>query len=56
LGLQQPAAPGVTKYGCLMRTAMLDVPEVLIILLTTLLVVLLTRHWMIHYRARQTKK
>ena len=35
---------------------MLDIPEVLIILLTTLLVVLLTRHWMINYRAGQTKK
>jgi hypothetical protein len=35
---------------------MLDIPEVLIILLTTLLVVLLTRHWMINSQAGQTKK
>ncbi len=34
---------------------MLDIPETLIILLTALLVVLLTRHWMIH-RAGQMKK
>jgi hypothetical protein len=32
---------------------MLDVPEVLIILLTTLLVVLWTRHWLLHHRGAQ---
>jgi hypothetical protein len=45
---------GVTKYGY-MRNWMLDIPEVLIMLLTALLVVLWTRHWMIHHRAGQTK-
>lgn len=34
---------------------MLDISEVLIMLLTALLVVLWTRHWMIHHRAGQTK-
>jgi hypothetical protein len=33
-----------------------DIPEVLIIALTLLLVVLWTRHWMIQHRARQTRK
>jgi hypothetical protein len=35
---------------------MLDIPEVLMILLTTLLVALWIRHWVIHRRAGQTKK
>jgi hypothetical protein len=35
---------------------MLDIPEVLIILLTTLLVALWTRHWVIHRRAGHKKK
>jgi len=35
---------------------MIDIPELLIILLTALLAVLWTRHWMIHHRAGQTQK
>jgi hypothetical protein len=35
---------------------MLDIPEALIVLLTTLLVVLLTRHWMLQHRDGGTKK
>jgi hypothetical protein len=35
---------------------MLDIPEVLILLLSALLVVLWTRHWMIHHRAGPAKK
>jgi len=35
---------------------MLDIPEVLILLLTALLVVLWSRHWMLRNQAGQTKK
>jgi len=35
---------------------MLDVPEVLIVCLTALLLVLLTRHWVLHGRVGRTKK
>jgi hypothetical protein len=35
---------------------MLDIPEMLIVALTLLLGVLLTRHWIHHGRNEQTKK
>jgi len=35
---------------------MLDIPEVLIIVLTALLGVLLTRHWVLHGRAGRIRK
>jgi len=35
---------------------MLDIPELLIIALTLLLAVLLTRHWILHGRNGKTKK
>jgi hypothetical protein len=35
---------------------MIDIPELLIVLLTALLVVLWTRHWMLHHRTGPTQK
>jgi len=35
---------------------MTDIPEVLIVLLTALLVVLWTRHWMLNHRNGRSKK
>ena len=35
---------------------MLDIPETLIIALTALLVVLLTRHWLLYHRADHQRR
>jgi len=39
-----------------MESRMLDIPEMLIVALTLLLGVLLTRHWMLHGRSEHRKK
>jgi hypothetical protein len=56
LGLAPAVASPKRQKIRLDAIEMLDLPEILIVLLTTLLVVLWTRHWMIHRRAGQTKE